>query len=103
MSVHHRMEARDQGLDRVSRLTSWTLAGGLVLSAGFAAVAAHAFAGQRSVPRRTGSVAGVGSSPLAPPQTAPQTVPSGSGQTVPQTVPQYNDNSQPAPVVSGGS
>jgi len=114
MSVHGRVEARDRGLDRVSRLTSWTLAGGLVLSGGFAAVAAHAFAGQRSARRPTGSVAGLGASapmtsntvpgtspaaPLGTPQTVPQTAP----QTVPQTVPQYNYNYQLPPVVSGGS
>lgn len=121
MSVHRRVEARNRGLDRVSRLTTLTLSGGLVLSGGFATLAAHAYAGQsrRSSPTGAGKALAraavpnaLGSgvipdptttvAPLGSPQTVPQPVPQTSPPTVPQTVPQYS-YPLPPPVVSGGS
>jgi hypothetical protein len=120
MSLHRRVHARNNGLRRVSRLTSLTLTGGLAMSGGFAAVAAHAYAGhtRRSTRSGTGAVTQPGSTsgasllappttttttvaPLGAPQTAPQTAPSTTAQTVPQTVPYYAP--VPPPVVSGGS
>lgn len=121
MSVHRRVEARDRGLYRVSRLTSLTLSGGLVLSGGFAVLAGHAYAGhsKRVIPTGAGRVASrsalpnsTGSglapatttttvAPLGAPQTAPQSVPQTSPQTSPPTIPQYYP--PPPPVVSGGS
>jgi hypothetical protein len=124
MSVHRRVEARDRGLQRVSRLTSLTLSGGLVLSGGFAAVAAHAYAGHSRRPTRTSTgnattqplASATGSllapptttttvAPLGSPQTLPQsTTPSTTAATVPQTVPQYiPPPPAPDPIVSGGS
>jgi hypothetical protein len=112
MSVHRRVEARNRGLDRVSRLTTLTLSGGLVLSGGFAALAGHAYAGhsRRSVPSLVGNTRARATGSVTPggtvaPLTAPQTVPQAAPQTVPQTVPQYNYQYQPPPdpVVSGGS
>jgi hypothetical protein len=129
MSVHHRVEARDRGLDRVSRLTSLTLGGGLVLSGGFAVLAGHAYAGhsRRVIPpgaarvaSRTGVANATGSglapattttvAPLGAPQTAPQAAPQTAPPTAPQTVPQYYPPQTipqyyppPPPVVSGGS
>ncbi len=99
MSVQHRVEARNRGLDQISRLTSWFLSGGLVLSGGFAVLAGRAYAGHS--PRSTASSnaastaasgATSGVAPLGAPATAPQ--------ATPQTVPQY---SYVPPVVSGGS
>ncbi len=122
MSLHRRVEARDRGLRRVSRLTSLTLTGGLAMSGGLAAVAAHAYAGhsRRSTGRTSGTVTQPAAStasggsllaqptttttavvPLGAPQTAPQTAPSTTATTVPQTVPYYAP--VPPPVVSGGS
>jgi DNA-binding IclR family transcriptional regulator len=125
MSLHRRVHARDRGLRRVSRLTSLTLTGGLAISGGFAAVAAHAYAGhsRRSTRSSTGAVTQPGSTasgasllapstttttavvPLGAPQTAPQTAPSTTATTVPQTVPQTVPYYAPVPppVVSGGS
>jgi hypothetical protein len=119
MSLHRRVEARDRGLHRISRLTSLTLTGGLAMSGGFAAVAAHAYAGhsRRSTGSTTGAVtqpAGstasggsllaqptttttTGVAPLSAPQTTPQTAPSTTTATVPYYAP------VPPPVVSGGS
>jgi hypothetical protein len=123
MSLHRRLEARDRGLQRVSRLTSLTLSGGLVMSGGFALAAAHAYAGhsRRSTRSSTGNritqptvAPATGGSLLAPtpttsvaplgaPQSAPQT-PSTTATTVPQTVPQYvAPPALPDPIVSGGS
>ena len=125
MSLHRRVEARDRGLQRISRLTSLTLSGGLVMSGGFAVVAAYAYAGhsRRSTRSSTGSrvaqpTAASGSSLLAPatttttvaplgtpqtlPQSVPQTSPSTTATTVPQYVPQYFPP-PPDPIVSGGS
>jgi hypothetical protein len=103
MSLKGRVEERDRGLRRVSRLTRWTLSGGLVLSGGFAAVAAQAYAGHaRSTPQ-------TGASGLSAPSTPTGESDDGSAAVAPlqspgaspqQTVPQY---SYPAPVVSGGS
>ena len=82
MSLTGKVEERDGGLRRVSRLTRWVLSGGLVLSGGFAAVAGHAYAGRSA------------SAPLQAPSVSPQQiVPQDSS---PATLP-------PAPVVSGGS
>jgi hypothetical protein len=122
MSLHRRVQARDRGLQRVSRLTSLTLSGGLVVSGGFAVAAAHAYAGhsRRSTQINTGNritppTASAGGSLLAPattttvaplgaPQSAPQTTPSTTASTVPQTVPQYvAPLPPPDPIVSGGS
>jgi hypothetical protein len=130
MSVHRRVEARDRGLHRVSRLTSMTLSGGLVLSGGFAALSAHAYAGNSRHAVRSGTRSAYPGSivvppssnpapgttaPAAPlqtpstlpqsgtgttPQTSPRTAPQTVPQTVPQTIPQYYP---PDTVVSGGS
>jgi hypothetical protein len=125
MSLHRRVEARDRGLQRVSRLTSLTLSGGLVLSGGFATVAAHAYAGhsrravrnaRNPIAQRAAATAS-GSSLLAPatttttvaplgaPQTAPQTAPATTASTVPPTVPDTVPYyaPPPPPIVSGGS
>ncbi len=45
MSVTRRIHERNDGLRRVSRLTTITLAGGMVLSGIFSVLAQHAFAG----------------------------------------------------------
>jgi DNA-binding IclR family transcriptional regulator len=125
MSLHRRVEARDRGLQRISRLTSLTLSGGLVMSGGFAVVAAHAYAGhsRRSTRSSTGArvvqpTAASGNSLLAPattttvaplgtpqtlPQSVPQTAPSTTATTAPQYVPQYVAPAPPDPIVSGGS
>ena len=122
MSLHRRVAARDRGLSRVSRLTSLTLTGGLAMSGGLAAVAAHAYAGHSRT--STGSTSGAVTQPagstasgrsllaqptttttgvaqLSAPQTTPQTAPSTTTATVPPTVPYYVP--VPPPVVSGGS
>jgi hypothetical protein len=130
MSVHRRVEARNRGLDRISRLTSLTLTGGLVLSGGFATLAARAYAGHSKPPVPTGARNPVASRatratrgntgttgttapvlPLQPPPSAPQsgassppqTVPQTSPQTVPQTTPPTVPPYVPPTVVSGGS
>jgi hypothetical protein len=124
MSLHRRVEARDRGLARVSRLTSLTLSGGLVLSGGFAALAARAYSGhsRRAFQAgagnslvRTGSVASGRSlltpgttapaAPLGTPQTLPQAAPQTVPSTTPYTVPQYVAPAPlpPDPIVSGGS
>jgi hypothetical protein len=99
VSVQRRVEARNRGLDQVSRLTSWVLSGGLVLSGGFAVLAGHAYAGlsHRSTASPAAGAAGAsgstgGVAPLGTPEAAPQ--------ATPQTMPQY---SYIPPVVSGGS
>ena len=48
MVTDERIAARNQGLRRVSKLTTWAVGGGLVLSGGFAALAQQAFAGQNT-------------------------------------------------------
>ena len=50
MADRRRIEARDAGLERLSNLTQWVVAGGLVASGVVAATAAHAFSGHRATP-----------------------------------------------------
>jgi hypothetical protein len=99
VSIHNRLEARDRGLNQISRLTSLALSGGLLLSGAFAVLAGHAYAGARHA---SASSAAPGSTAASGTQSpvAPLGSPSAAPQTVPQTVPQY---SYVPPVVSGGS
>ena len=46
MVTDERIAARNDGLRRVSKLTTWAVGGGLVLSGGFAGLAQQAFAGK---------------------------------------------------------
>ena len=66
--------ARDSGLRRVSRITRWSLAGGLALSGALSVVAAANFAGHSS----SASAATTGGTGTA---TSPATVPSSPGGT----------------------
>jgi hypothetical protein len=99
VSIHDRVEARDQGLGQISRLTSLTLSGGLLLSGAFAVLAGHAYAGARHASPSSAALSSTAASGTQRP-VAPLGAPAAAPQTVPQTVPQY---SYVPPVVSGGS
>jgi hypothetical protein len=105
MTVERRVHARNHGLARISRMTSWAVGGGLVLSGGFAVLAANSFAGQSRSGIGTAAAnpaLGLGTTPVtvAPspvgsnegddngeaPQTTPTTMPH-TAQATPQSVP----------------
>lgn len=115
MSLNHRVNARNEGLRRTSRLTVWTLGGGLVISGGFAGLSAHEFALQQeakahvqsdglsaraltdspSAADPTPSVVadGPAPAPLQAPSAAPRT-------TAPRRVPASTTSKAPAPRVA---
>ena len=87
---------RDAGLERISSLTKWTLAGGLAVTAGFAIVPAVAAATAPHVP----SASGVGQVPTQSPTAV--TAPPSTTPTAPTTAP-TTAVPAPPPVDSGGS
>ena len=76
---HHGPSQRDAGLDRISQVTKWTLAGGLALTGGFAVVAPVVLAGQGH------AKASATTQPVAPATVAPTTAPPAT--VAPETVP----------------
>jgi hypothetical protein len=103
MTVERRVHARNHGLARISRMTSWAVGGGLVLSGGFAVLAANSFAGQSrsgigtaaanpalGLTSSTGALSPAASAAVddggAIPQTTPTTIPH-TAQATPQSVP----------------
>jgi hypothetical protein len=92
--------ARDRGLDRVRQATTWTAAGALALTGGFAALAAHGFTGHAGATTSVRPTTSPATGPVSPaPATTAPTRPSAGGDdeggddggpaaTTPQTAPQ---------------
>ena len=71
MPDRRRIEARDAGLERVSRLTQWVLGGGFVASGVVAVVAAHTFGGQSTAPATAADPAAASTATAAAASAAP--------------------------------
>ena len=104
----HDARHRDAGLERITNMTKWTLAGGLVLTGGFTVVAAAAQSIQG--PASSATVTHAARSAV-PPRTAPSTTTPDAIETLPSDAalpPQPADlppvrNWSPPVVASGGS
>lgn len=74
---------RDAGLERISKATKWTIAGGMIFTGGFVLVSPQVAASHSTHAASSGQEPVAAASVVAPPATVPVTVP----PTVPVTVP----------------